>query len=358
MGLAAVALESNPVFPTYPDRLSSADVSAGLPLPAAAVALLGKNGAVASLAMVFMACTSAMSAQLIAVSSIITYDIYKAYINPTATGKKLIYVSHVSVVVFGLVMSVWSIGLYYIDISMGYLYAMMGIIISSAVIPGALTLLWNRQSKLAVCLSPPLGFVCSMVAWLVMAKLYFGSITIETTGSDMAMLVGNVVALLSPVIFVPVLTLIKPDPTPYDFVSMRAIEMVDDGPGITHQPTVEETERGISLLTRNGQAARIIAIALTFCLTIIWPWPMYGSSYVFSKEFFTAWVILGIVWMFFSFSIVGVYPIIENHQTIVSVCKLLYIDVKRRLRRSVEDSEGHTTNDAQMNNLPLRSVKK
>ena len=98
MGLAAVALESSPTFPTYPDRLSEADVSAGLTLPAAAVALIGKSGAVASLAMVFMACTSAMSAQLIAVSSIITYDIYRAYINPSATGKKLIYISHISVV--------------------------------------------------------------------------------------------------------------------------------------------------------------------------------------------------------------------------------------------------------------------
>ncbi|CAF3172055.1 unnamed protein product, partial [Rotaria sp. Silwood2] len=47
MGLAAAALESNSVFPTYPNRLSPADVSAGLTLPLAAV-------------------TSAMSTQLIA----------------------------------------------------------------------------------------------------------------------------------------------------------------------------------------------------------------------------------------------------------------------------------------------------
>ncbi len=59
MGLAAIALESSPTFPTYPDRLSEADVSAGLTLPVAAAAL-GKSGAVASLAMVFMACTSAV----------------------------------------------------------------------------------------------------------------------------------------------------------------------------------------------------------------------------------------------------------------------------------------------------------
>ena len=82
MGLAAIALESNPVFPTYPNRLPDPQVSAGLVLPNAAVAMLGKGGAGASLLLIFMAVTSAMSAELIAVSSIFTYDIYQGYINP------------------------------------------------------------------------------------------------------------------------------------------------------------------------------------------------------------------------------------------------------------------------------------
>lgn len=82
MGLAALALEGNPVFPTYPNRMPAADVSAGLVLPNAAVALLGKGGAGATLLLIFMAVTSATSAELIAVSSIWTYDIYQNYINP------------------------------------------------------------------------------------------------------------------------------------------------------------------------------------------------------------------------------------------------------------------------------------
>jgi Na+/proline symporter len=57
--------------------MDAADVSAGLVLPYAAVGLLGKSGAVCTLIMIFMAVTSAASAQLIAVSSIFTYDIYK-----------------------------------------------------------------------------------------------------------------------------------------------------------------------------------------------------------------------------------------------------------------------------------------
>ena len=82
MGLSALALEGNPVFPTYPERMPHADVTAGLVLPNAAVAMLGKGGAGATLLLVFMAVTSASSAELIAVSSIWTYDIYQNYINP------------------------------------------------------------------------------------------------------------------------------------------------------------------------------------------------------------------------------------------------------------------------------------
>jgi urea-proton symporter len=49
MGLAAIALETNPDFPTYPNPLSDAEISAGLVLPYAAVALFGSGGAVAAL---------------------------------------------------------------------------------------------------------------------------------------------------------------------------------------------------------------------------------------------------------------------------------------------------------------------
>jgi urea-proton symporter len=57
--------------------LTPADVSAGLPAAAAASALLGKAGASILLVLLFLAVTSASSAELIAVSSILTYDIYK-----------------------------------------------------------------------------------------------------------------------------------------------------------------------------------------------------------------------------------------------------------------------------------------
>jgi Na+/proline symporter len=73
LGLAAVALHNDPAM----KPLTPADVSAGLPAPSAASALMGKSGAAALLVVLFLAVTSATSAELIAVSSILTYDVYK-----------------------------------------------------------------------------------------------------------------------------------------------------------------------------------------------------------------------------------------------------------------------------------------
>lgn len=99
MGLVAVALEANPVFPTYPNRIPDLEVTAGLVLPYAARALLGTSGAIATLVLIFFAVTSAYSSELISVSSIWTYDVYTTYINRNASSKQMIWMSHASCVV-------------------------------------------------------------------------------------------------------------------------------------------------------------------------------------------------------------------------------------------------------------------
>jgi hypothetical protein len=326
MGLAALALEGNPVFPTYPDRMDPSDVSAGLVLPAAAVAMMGKGGAVAALILVFMAVTSASSAEFIAVSTLWTYDVYKTYLKPNASGRSLIYISHASVIVFAIIMASFSVGLHYIGISMGYLYLLMGVIISSAVLPAALTLLWSKQNWWAATLSPVLGLGVSLIAWLVTAKKEGGTLSVATTGANYPMLAGNVAALLSPFIFVPVLTYAL-GPDNYDWVSMAAIKKGDDHdladaahidleqvPG-GHEESAAEEAAEQAMLVKAAKVARYLTLFLTVSLLVLWPMPMYGSSYVFSKKFFTGWIAVGILWMFCAAFAVGVYPLWEGRHT-------------------------------------------
>ncbi|KAF2813122.1 urea active transporter [Mytilinidion resinicola] len=359
MGLAALALEGHPGFP-YAGRMLDSDVSAGLVLPTAAVAMMGKGGAVATLLLVFMAVTSAMSAELIAVSSIWTYDFYQTYINPKATGKQLIYMSHSMVIAFAIAMAAWSTGLHYIGISMGYLYLLMGVIISSAVLPATLTLMWSGQNWAAATFSPILGFACALIAWLVTAKKQGGQLNVATTGANNPMLAGNVVALLSPLIFVPVLTFAAGGLQHYDWLSMKAIRKGDDHdlaaeanidleqlPGERSNSVVEE-EAEQSKLLKASKIARYLTVFMTLAFLVVWPMPMYGSGYVFSKKFFTGWVVVGILWMFCSAFCVGLYPLWEGRKTSGHTFKSIFLDItgKKKFGKNVVHGEAAMVEDS------------
>lgn len=122
LGLAAAALTDNPRFPTYPNVPTSGQISSGLAAAFAAETLMGQGGAIALLIVLFMAVTSCASAELIAVSSLLTFDVYKAYIQPKATPKQLIFVSHVMICVFGLTMSVFACIWNAASIDLGWLF--------------------------------------------------------------------------------------------------------------------------------------------------------------------------------------------------------------------------------------------
>lgn len=380
MGLACLALESSPSFPTYPNRLSSDAVSAGLALPSAATALMGKGGAVATLILVFMAVTSAMSAELIAVSSIFTYDIYKGYIDPQANGKKLIFTSHAAVVVFSIAMSGFATGLYYAGISMGYLYELMGVIISAAVLPTALTLLSRKQNTHAVILSPILGTAVAIMSWLVCTKKKFGSITVDNTFEDDAMLTGNVVALLSPLVFIPILTLVF-KPQNFNWQKLKTIKSVDEDAELENvlQPKDEgekyqdedvssmdrekmkpvrsqiseiagdllddrrlmEMEQEEINLKRASKIAGYLCLFLCIAMLVVWPMPMYGSKYVFSKKFFTGWVVVGFIWIFFTAFMVIVYPLYEGRQGIFTSLRGIYWDLTGQSNKLAEWQNEH-----------------
>ncbi|KAK4183922.1 Sodium:solute symporter family-domain-containing protein [Podospora australis] len=338
MGLAGLALENNPRFPTYPDRMADADVSAGLVLPYAAVALLGKGGAIATLLIVFMAVTSATSSQLIAVSTICTYDLYRAYFNPQASGKRLIYMSHCVVIGYALFIATFSVGLWYAGISMGYLYVMMGVIISSAVLPATLALIWAGQNKWAAALSPILGLCVSLTAWLVTAKKECNELSVKCTGSNYPMLAGNVAALLSPIVFIAILTAIF-GIDKYDWKSMMEIRKGDDHDlaqeaGVDletvtggHEETQAEFEAEQAKLLKASKISKITTVVMTLSFLILWPMPMYGSGYIFSKPFFSGWVVIGIIWIFCSFIGVGLFPVFESRGTLARTAKHIYLDL-------------------------------
>ncbi|GJN69220.1 urea active transporter [Purpureocillium lilacinum] len=365
LGLAAIALESNPVFPTFPNRMSEADISAGLALPYGALALAGKGGAVAVCLMIFLACTSSFNSELVATSTIFTYDIYRTYFRPDASGKHLIWMSHICMVVYTAIICCISVGLWYNGISMGYLYLLMGVLISAAVLPATLALLWRGQNRWAATLSPILGTVCAIVAWLVTAKKTCGALDVECTGSNDPMLAGNVTALLSPLIFVPVLCLIF-GVDKYDWQSMLEIRKADDHDMLEGSGVDPEVQRERELaqeanheqeqikLKRAFKIAAIITVTMALSFLVLWPMPMYGSGYIFSKKFFTGWVTVGIIWIFCSFIVVGIYPAWESRATLMRVTRVMFTGKAPRSRAAVLEAETATEVESSGTATPVK----
>ncbi|KAI8075212.1 Sodium:solute symporter family-domain-containing protein [Gongronella butleri] len=354
MGLAARALQLD---------ISPVAVSQGLVLPDAAVALLGQAGAFASLVLVFMAVTSASSAELIAVSSIFTYDIYRTYINPNADGKKVIRFSHAAVLIFGVLMGVLATLLNQTGINLGYLYTLMGVLISSAVVPLTLTLLWSKQNKMAAIVSPIAGFVLAVITWLTTTYGLYGEITVDSTSQNLPMMAGNLVALLSPVPFTLVLTYIKPDN--YTFDSTREITLVNDaetsGGAVGHvddsasssaasnekaAPAIVNTPEEIEFMHKSARFAKICSVILAVCLFLAWPLPLFFSRYVFSKPFFTGWVTVGIIWTFFSTCAVVIYPAYEARGALKLMCKAIWADIRGKRHEMVSEAQLHEATPA------------
>jgi urea-proton symporter len=82
---------------------------------------MGQSGAIAMLILLFLAVTSACSAEQIAVSSVLTYDVYAVYINPNATEKQILWSSHVCILAYSIFMGGIATAFLYIGVSMGYL---------------------------------------------------------------------------------------------------------------------------------------------------------------------------------------------------------------------------------------------
>ncbi|CAG8689677.1 11181_t:CDS:10 [Rhizophagus irregularis] len=323
MGIAGVAL----VGAGKMDPPTDHEVSAGLVLPLAATALLGKAGAFAVMVLVFMAVTSAASAELIAVSSIYTYDIYRTYIHSGALGKQVIRQSHASVIFFGLLMGALATILNYIGVDLGYMYLLMGIISSPAVIPVAYTLVWKKQTAVAAVAGALLGLICGIIAWLVAAQKLFGEITLKSTGDNYPMLAGNLSSLIISGLVATIVSLIKPANFNFD-ITRQKLEILTDDEVVENAIHEDPMEKDPVRLTKAFNFAIISSVALTIILIIIWPLPMYGTRYVFSRPFFTFWVAISMIWAIIATIACTIYPVVESRRSITTVIVGMIRDIR------------------------------
>jgi len=319
LGLYAVAFQL---------PLTSGEAGSGLVPPAVAVHLFGQFGAVMMATMLFMAITSTGSAESIAVSSLVAYDIYKVYINPKATGSQILLVSRVMVVVFGLTMGGLSCILNQIPgINLGWVYNFMGIVIGSAVVPLWYCLTWKNANAAGAIAGAWIGQVLAIIAWLVVAQIEHGAINVDTLGTLNCQMAGCITAIVSSGLIHTLWSLAAPQN--YDWESMGKIEMLEDD-----QRGLDPAEFSEEFLVGALKWVKKWGYGFTIVMVFIWPVLSFPAG-VFSRSYWSMWVFISLVWGFVATVVIIALPLYESSDALLGV---LFALVGQKYKKSSEGS--------------------
>jgi SSS family transporter len=305
LGLAAVAVNV---------QLSPEEISMGLVAPTAASHVLGEIGAILILTILFTAVTAAGSAELVAVSSLVTYDVYRTYLKPSASGRELMRISRYSIVAFGIGMGMLALALLQAGVSLQYVYLAMGVLIGSAVVPLTL-ILWKKTNRIAATAGALSGLVCGVSVWLGSAYVLYGEISVQTTAHNIPLLAGNISSIFVGAAVALIGSTIRP--SNFDLSLMKQKILIVDGKikGLFEHENEEYLKKSLKV----GYKA---AIALTIVLVVAWPTPLYLSGYVFSETVYAAWVGIAVAWAATAAAVIIFLPLIEAK---VGITKALQI---------------------------------
>ncbi|XP_010255736.1 PREDICTED: urea-proton symporter DUR3-like [Nelumbo nucifera] len=318
LGIGALALDL---------PITASEASHGLVPPATAIALMGKGGSILLLTMLFMAVTSAGSSELIAVSSLCTYDIYRTYINPNATGKQILKISRGVVLGFGCFMGVLAVVLNKAGVSLGWMYLAMGVLIGSAVLPIAFMLLWKKANSTGAIVGTIVGCILGIITWLSVTSIQYGRVNLDTTGRNSPMLAGNLVSILTGGAVHAIFSLLWPQN--YDWGTTKQITMVEKEK--SELPAGEFREE--KLLKAK---AWIVKWGVAFTVVIVIVWPMLSlPAGEFNLGYFTFWAVISIAWGTIASAVIIALPLIESWETIQSV--LVGMFTNDRLIEKIEE---------------------
>lgn len=332
------------------------------------------------LLLLFMAVTSSTSAELIAVSSLLTFDVYKTYFKPNATSKQLVAMSHFGIIIYAVVLAAFCCILNAVSINLTWLLTVLGIIVGGGSVPVGFVLLWKRMSTVATVASPWIGLCCGLMAWFVVTKERSGMINVSTTGEPTNAVAGNIVSWGTGAVMAVVLSFMFPakytSTDPKHIARSNKIQgiHVNASPGgkseVETPPKEDEAKPDVldekqrpnhdepnsstaptSLVptgnelvdfleskqmepmdpaeVKKGERLATIANWVFFLVAMILvPFTLFGTGYIFNRAFFTGWIVVSFIWVWVSMCICVVYPLVESTGALKDIAKGVTRDVK------------------------------
>jgi len=402
MGLAYLGLSSAQGAPL----LSDEDVMKGLAAPLVAQKLLGPVGEYSMLFLILMAVMSTGSAEIIAVASIVIYDVYQTYICPfrrdhqdgqcilcgrflrqqkgdeatevcscpsaesceackedtiaRAQSKDVVkphftceahgafkeYQEHLlnyknwciilcTFLSIPLCLFCWAV-----DLNLAWTYYFTGILISSSVIPIAMSILWARATSYGLVSGVVGGCLSGMAAWLSYASQFPGGLSaatfVKNTGEELPMLTGNIVAISvggAACIIVTFVTRMRmtPEMEEEEWDKTRDIDNplspwvtkykgelnLDDGENFHDRPPLE-------IVIRKFRTAKVTAYTAAVLFTVffmgIWPGSMLSVD-ILDLNGFNIWTTISRGWAFTAAAVIVILPLFQEVSAILKQLK-------------------------------------
>merc|ERR1719234_2613682 len=416
MGLAYLGMSSAQGAPMLTDD----DVMKGLAAPLVAQKLLGTTGEYAMLFLILMAVMSTGSAEVIAVASIVIYDVYQTYICPFKPDLKegqcilcskylrkqvgdedaelcdckstakcegcandsmarakstsvvkphytcethkaykeyqehLLNYKNWCIVLCTFLSVPLCLFCWAVNLNLAWTYYFTGILISSSVVPIAMSIMWARATSYGLVSGVVGGCLSGMAAWLSYASTFPGGLSaatfVKNTGEELPMLAGNMTSILVGAFFCIVVTFItrwkmtkEMEEAEWDktrdidnplspWVTKYKGELnLDDGENFHDRPPLE-------IVIRKFRAAKITAYAAAVLFTLfficIWPGSMLSTD-ILDYNGFNIWTTISRVWAFSAAAFIVIVPM---YQEIVAVIK----QVARNKRDEESDSENRS----------------
>ncbi|KAF8851046.1 hypothetical protein BDZ45DRAFT_708079 [Acephala macrosclerotiorum] len=251
-----------------------------------------------------------------------SFDIYRTYTNPHASDKQVIRVSHWSVLGFGIFAPTFATALHYGGIDLNWMGYFLATVICPGMLPIPFTILWRKQPKAAVIISPLLGLASGIAVWIGAAYAYSGSINVLTLEGQLPCLWGALTSTFSSAIYsIPqgfdwcvfrLLNSVHEDKifTASELAGIsnadnNAVRIISDLDNVVHpfpQSEINRLKRADTIASVFGIVIGLLTWVLGRCLCI--------------GIFFMGWTVVSEIRPFFCLLVAVVYPLVDGRDVL------------------------------------------
>ncbi|ELT93697.1 hypothetical protein CAPTEDRAFT_226021 [Capitella teleta] len=377
--------------------LSENDLSFGYMPAYVTQKLWDKAGDFMMFMLTLAASVMAACSEVLAISSIIMYDIYQTYVSPFKASeitenkdvavrtrravqneeyleydRRCVILKHFVVILVTCLLIPITIVLMKLDVDMPWLFQFLSVVAGSFVLPVSLAISWHRITTSGILVGGIGGCIAGIVSWLAYAATMDGSLDkfLVNSGQREVMLTAAAVSLSAGGLLCILVSLSCGgcDNSLLEEEEWEKTRMIDNPIlpwAVKYAPDIHELNRNkgtphFYTVRRSYKwaeiAAYIIGVFLAVSFILVWPACMLLAD-IFSKSVFYNWFLVIFVWLCVSTGFVVIIPLLAE---IVQVCQQAYYNrawKRAEKHQRLDEDSSHSVRPGPMQTLDAHSLK-